>query len=114
MQDGPCRARPEQGPAPRAELLHVLMLRDFDRAERIGEFWSTHRAVPSPSSLSTARRTGRIGQCLWGCRERRTARDVSWVFDPRILVSRDTSRLLIADLEAVRRAATTPHPNGTD
>ena len=27
-------------PAPRAELLHVLMLPDFDRADRIGEFWS--------------------------------------------------------------------------
>ena len=27
------------GPAPRAELLHVLMLQDFDRADRIGEFW---------------------------------------------------------------------------
>jgi hypothetical protein len=27
------------GPAPRAELLHVLMLPDFDRAERIGDFW---------------------------------------------------------------------------
>ncbi len=26
------------GPAPRAELLHVLMLPDFDRANRIGEF----------------------------------------------------------------------------
>jgi hypothetical protein len=25
--------------APRAELLHVLMLPDFDRADRIGEFW---------------------------------------------------------------------------
>jgi hypothetical protein len=25
------------GPAPRAELLHVLMLPDFDRADRIGE-----------------------------------------------------------------------------
>jgi hypothetical protein len=24
---------------PRAELLHVLMLPDFDRADRIGEFW---------------------------------------------------------------------------
>ena len=29
------------GPAPRAELLHVLMLPDFDRADRIGEFWSS-------------------------------------------------------------------------
>jgi hypothetical protein len=27
------------GPAPRAELLHVLMLPDFDRADRSGEFW---------------------------------------------------------------------------
>jgi hypothetical protein len=27
------------GPAPRAELLHVPMLPDFDRADRIGEFW---------------------------------------------------------------------------
>jgi hypothetical protein len=27
------------GPAPRAELIQVLMLPDFDRADRIGEFW---------------------------------------------------------------------------
>jgi hypothetical protein len=27
-------------PAARAELLHVLMLPDFDRDARIGEFWS--------------------------------------------------------------------------
>jgi hypothetical protein len=27
------------GPAPRAELLHVLMLPNFERADRIGEFW---------------------------------------------------------------------------
>lgn len=26
-------------PAPRAELLHVLMLPDFDRADRIGSYW---------------------------------------------------------------------------
>jgi hypothetical protein len=37
------------GPAPRAELLHVLMLPDLERAERIGEFWSYPRAVPSPN-----------------------------------------------------------------
>jgi hypothetical protein len=29
------------GPAPRAELLHVLMLPDFERADRIGEFWAS-------------------------------------------------------------------------
>jgi hypothetical protein len=28
------------GPAPRAERLHVLMLRDFERTDPIGEFWS--------------------------------------------------------------------------
>jgi hypothetical protein len=28
------------GPAPRAEVLHVLMLPDFERADQIGEFWS--------------------------------------------------------------------------
>ena len=27
-------------PARRAELLHVLTLPDFERADRIGEFWS--------------------------------------------------------------------------
>jgi hypothetical protein len=27
------------GSAPRAELLHVLMLPDFERADRIREFW---------------------------------------------------------------------------
>ncbi len=26
-------------PAQRAELLHILMLPDFERADRIGEFW---------------------------------------------------------------------------
>ena len=35
------------GPAYHAELLHVLMLPDFDRADRIGEFWGTRRAAPS-------------------------------------------------------------------
>jgi hypothetical protein len=27
------------GPGPRAELLHVLVLPYFERADRIGEFW---------------------------------------------------------------------------
>jgi hypothetical protein len=29
------------GPAPGAELVHVLRLPDFDRADRIGEFWAS-------------------------------------------------------------------------
>ena len=36
------------GPAPRAELLHVLILPDFERA-KIGEFWGNPQ-TPSPSS----------------------------------------------------------------
>ena len=38
------------GPAPRAELLHVLMLPDFDRADRIGEFYRKPKTRRSPSS----------------------------------------------------------------
>jgi hypothetical protein len=32
---------PDGWRAARAELLHVLMLPDFDRAGRIGEFWAS-------------------------------------------------------------------------
>ena len=39
-------------PTPRAELLHLLMLPDFERADRIGEFWGygesrLRRSAPS-------------------------------------------------------------------
>ena len=37
-----------------------------------------------------------------------------WVWDPRVPVSRDAARLLVAELEAVRTSATTPHPDGMD
>jgi hypothetical protein len=51
------------GPAPRAELLHVLMLPDFERADRIGEFWSY------PESRTFA-------ELLIDCEEDRTLRAV--------------------------------------
>jgi hypothetical protein len=51
------------GPAPRAELLHVLMLPDLERAERIGEFWSY------PQSRSFA-------ELLIDCDDERTLRAV--------------------------------------
>jgi hypothetical protein len=51
------------GPAPRAELLHVLTLPDFERADRIGEFWG------SPESRTFA-------ELLIDCEEDRTLRAV--------------------------------------
>jgi hypothetical protein len=43
-------ARPDAlRPAPRAELLHVLMLPDFDRVDRIGEFYGNSRRGRSPN-----------------------------------------------------------------
>ena len=51
------------GPAPRAELLHVLRLPDLDRAERIGMFWSY------PESRTFA-------ELLIDCEEDRTLRAV--------------------------------------
>ena len=51
------------GPAPRAELLHVLMLPDFERADRIGEFWAY------PESRAFAK-------LLIDCEEDRTLRAV--------------------------------------
>ena len=51
------------GPAPRAELLHVLMLPDFDRADRIGEFWGNQK-------------TPTFAELLIDCEEDRTLRAV--------------------------------------
>jgi hypothetical protein len=51
------------GPALRAELLHVLMLPDFERADRIGDFWSY------PESRTFA-------ELLIDCEEDRTLRAV--------------------------------------
>jgi hypothetical protein len=50
-------------PAARAELLHVLMLPDFERADRIGEFWG------NPQSRTFA-------ELLIDCEEDRTLRAV--------------------------------------
>ncbi|HEX4862554.1 MAG TPA: hypothetical protein VFV02_00685 [Acidimicrobiales bacterium] len=51
------------GPAPRAELLHILILPDFERANRIGEFWGY------PESRAFA-------ELLIDCEEDRTLRAV--------------------------------------
>jgi hypothetical protein len=80
------------GPAPRAELLHVLMLPNFERADRIGEFWSY------PESRAFA-------EPLIDCEEDRTLRAVLVGMlreaDPRywrqrpLVSERSISRLLL-------------------
>jgi hypothetical protein len=51
------------GPAPRAELLRVLVLPDFERADRIGEFWGNPK-------------TRTFAELLIDCEEDRTLRAV--------------------------------------
>ncbi len=51
------------GPAPRAEPLHVLMLPDLERAERIGEFYGNPK-------------TRTFAELLIDCEEDRTLRAV--------------------------------------
>jgi hypothetical protein len=51
------------GPAPRAELLHVLMLPDLERADRIGESWGNPK-------------TRTFAELLIDCEEDRTLRAV--------------------------------------
>jgi hypothetical protein len=55
------------GPAPRCELLHVLMLPDLDRADRIGEFWSYPESRTFAELLIDCEEDGRCGPCLSGC-----------------------------------------------
>ena len=81
----------------RAELLHVLMLPDFERADRIGEFWSNPqsrdlRRAPDrlrggPDAPGGARRdaaragTGTVGASEARAARRRRFRRVTWSFD---------------------------------
>lgn len=51
------------GPAPRAELLHVLMLPDLERADRIGSYWG------NPATRA-------FGELLIDCEEDRILRAV--------------------------------------
>lgn len=51
------------GPAPRAELLHVVMLPDFERADRIGSIWGNPK-------------TRTFAEFLIDCEEDRTLRAV--------------------------------------
>ena len=49
------------GPAPRAELLHALMLPNFERADRIGEFWGYPETRTFAELLIDLEKIGRRG-----------------------------------------------------
>jgi hypothetical protein len=55
------------GPAPRAELLHVLMLPDFERADRIGEFWGNPESRAFAEVLIDCVEDRSSERCSWGC-----------------------------------------------
>ena len=80
-------------PAARAALLHVLRLRDVDRAERIGEFGGTLRRGASASCSSTWRRTRRRGRWSSGC-WRRWCGSSAFSADVRLEVVEITRRAL--------------------
>ena len=68
------RARPDAPPpAPRAELLHVLMLPDFERADRIGEFWGYPQSRVFVELPIDCEGTGPFERCSWGCFEKARA-----------------------------------------
>jgi hypothetical protein len=55
------------GPAPQAELLHVLTLPDYDRAGRIGEFYANPVTRTFAELLIDAEETSTYGRCWSGC-----------------------------------------------
>ena len=55
------------GPAPRAELLHVLRMPDFERADRIGSYWGNQKTQTFAELLTTVRDRS-SGRC-WSARK---------------------------------------------
>jgi hypothetical protein len=64
----PCASGSEAlGPAPRAELLRVLMLPDLERAERIGEFWGYPQSRAFAELLIDREEDRTLRACSSGC-----------------------------------------------
>jgi hypothetical protein len=62
------------GPAPCAELLHVLMLPDFERADRIGEFWGYPESRVFAELLIDCEEDRTLRRCWSGCSWKPSAR----------------------------------------
>jgi hypothetical protein len=58
------------GPAPRAELLHVLMLPDFDRVDAIGSYRGNPATRTFGELLIDCGRIGRSGRCWSGAADK--------------------------------------------
>jgi hypothetical protein len=62
-------------PAARTELIHVNRLPDFDRADRLGEFWGNPATRPFGELLIDLEEDKALEAVLWGRSERWSARD---------------------------------------